>query len=113
MVKLHVVDNKQLNESVVCRVRMQTGPGRHEDDYLYADVQPTMTSAAAVTHRAPTTRYHRAATVDLHVRCALALLLVVHGLCNGRVSTPPVCPADRQQQRRAAGLLLSSGSCSR
>jgi len=32
------------------------------------------------------------------------------GLCNGRVSVrPSVCPVDRQQQRRAAGLLMSVG----
>ena len=36
------------------------------------------------------------------------------GLCNGPVSVhPSVCPVDRQQQRRAAGLLLSAGTCSR
>ena len=40
------------------------------------------------------------------------------GLRNGRVSVrpsvrPSVCPVDRQQQRRAAGLLLSAGACSR
>ena len=34
---------------------------------------------------------------------------------NGRDSSvrPSVCPVDRQQQRRPAGLLLSSGACSR
>jgi len=42
----------------------------------------------------------------------------MQGLCNGRVSIrpsvrPSVSPVDRQQQRRAAGLLLSSGACSR
>ena len=38
----------------------------------------------------------------------------MHGLCNGRVPVRrSVCPVDRQQQRRAAGLLLSSGACSR
>jgi len=45
----------------------------------------------------------------------------MHGLCNGVCpSVCPsisvclsVCPVDRQQQRRAAGLLLSSGECSR
>jgi len=40
----------------------------------------------------------------------------VQGLCNGRLSvrlSPSVCPVDRQQQRRAAGLLRSSDACSR
>ena len=36
------------------------------------------------------------------------------GLCNGRVSfRPSVCPIYRQQQRRAAGRLLSARTCSR
>ena len=44
------------------------------------------------------------------IRCGLLLTLsALRGLCNGRVSVrPSVCPVDRQQQRRAAGLLLSA-----
>jgi len=42
------------------------------------------------------------------------IVYTAQGLCNGPVSVhPSVCPVDRQQQRRAAGLLLSAGTCSR
>ena len=44
------------------------------------------------------------------IRCGLLLTLsALRGLCNSRVSVrPSVCPVDRQQQLRAAGLLLSA-----
>ena len=36
------------------------------------------------------------------------------GLRDSRVFVrPSVCPVDRQQQRRAAGLLLIAGACSK
>jgi len=39
----------------------------------------------------------------------LLALPAQQGLCNGRASVrPSVCPIDRQQQRRPAGLLLSA-----
>jgi len=43
------------------------------------------------------------------------LVNAAQGLCNGRMSClcPSVCHVDRQQQRHAAGLLLSSSAGSR
>jgi len=46
----------------------------HEDEYLEPDeLEPV---SAAVIHTSPTMRYHRAATVDLHVRVPPCLLLL-------------------------------------
>jgi len=55
--------------------------------------------------------------------CMLPILLTLpaqyaqQGICSGRVSVCPsvclfICPVDRQQGRRAAGLLLSAGAVS-
>lgn len=44
---------------------------RHEDEYLQPyDLEPAPAAAATavIHHTSPTLRYHRAATVDLHVR---------------------------------------------
>jgi len=56
------------------------------DNYLQPD-EPLPPSAAAITHRSPTMRYHRAATVDLRVRlflsppCLLTRLTVCPSAC--------------------------------
>jgi len=50
---------------------MQTA--RNEDVYLHEDLEPT---SAAVIYTSPTTRYHRSATVDLHVRLDLSIFSV-------------------------------------